>query len=259
MNETIELLMNRRSVRTYSDKPIADDAKQTIFDCAMRAATAGNMMLYSMIEVSDQQMKDQLAVSCDNQPFIAKAPLVVLFAADFQRILDLYKFSGAEKWAEEQGKKFRLPEEGDLFLAMNDSLIAAQSAVTAAEALGIGSCYIGDIMEQYEYHRDLFKLPPYVFPVTLLCFGYPKTDGPKTQIPRYEEKFVHFENTYKSFESDELLHLTDRLEAWQYKGKKPEYTGGNLGIHTFNRKFATDYAEEMNRSVREALKNWSDK
>ena len=67
----------------------------------------------------------------------------------------------------------RKPQEGDLFLACSDALIAAQTAVVAAESLGIGSCYIGDIMENYEAHRDLFGLPQYVFPICLLCFGYP--------------------------------------------------------------------------------------
>ena len=259
MNDTIDIMLGRRSVRSYSDRKIDDDARQTIFDCAMRAATAGNLMLYSMIEVSDQEMKDKLAVSCDDQPFIAKAPLVVLFAADFQRMYDFYRYSGAEEWLKEQGIEFRKPQEGDFLLAVNDALIAAQSAVTAAEALGIGSCYIGDIMENYEYHRELFDLPDYVFPATLVCFGYPATDGPKNPIPRYEEKYVHFKNTYRRFESDELLHLTDRLEAWLYKGKTPELVGGNMGCHTYNRKYATDYSAEMNRSVREALKNWSEK
>ena len=130
----------------------------------MRAATAGNMMLYSMIEVSDQDLKDRLAVSCDNQPFIAKAPLVVLFVADYQRMFDYYLAFGADEWAEKQGREFRRPQEGDLMLAVNDALIAAQSMVTAAESLGIGSCYIGDIMERYEEHREMFNLPEYTFP-----------------------------------------------------------------------------------------------
>ena len=256
MNETIDLMLKRRSVRTYADRAIENAEKQAIYDCAMRAPTAGNMMLYTMIEISDQQLKDKLAVSCDNQPFIAKAPLLVLFAADFQRMYDFYDYSGAAKWSEEQGIDFRKPSEGDLFLAMNDALIAAQSAVTAAESLGIGSCYIGDIMERIEYHRELLDLPDYVFPVTMLCFGYPKTDGPKSQIPRYEKKFIVHENGYKRFDSEELLHLTDNLENWRYKGQAADLVGGNMGIHTYNRKYATEYSAEMNRSVREALRSW---
>ncbi len=74
----------------------------------------------------------------------------------------------------------RKPEEGDLFLACCDALIAAQTAVIAAESLGLGSCYIGDIMENYEVHRDLFKLPKYVFPICLVCFGYPTRQQMRT-------------------------------------------------------------------------------
>lgn len=256
MNSTIELMMNRRSVRTYSDKPIGSAEKQAIFDCAMRAPTAGNMMLYSMIEVSDQRLKDKLAVSCDDQPFIAKAPLVVLFAADYQRFFDYYLACGADKWAESVGKEFRKPQEGDLFLAMNDALIAAQSMVTAAESLGIGSCYIGDVMENYETHREMFNLPEYTFPVTLLCLGYPKSDGPSQPVPRFDQRFVHFENGYKQFDAAELTTMLDKQENWKYKGKPHEFAEGNFGCSQYQRKFGADFTKELSRSVRAALENW---
>ena len=55
-----------------------------------------------------------------------------------------------------------------MLLAMEDSIIAAQNAVVAAESLGIGSCYIGDILENYEIHQELFHLPQYAIPTTLL-------------------------------------------------------------------------------------------
>ncbi|HAK46852.1 MAG TPA: nitroreductase [Spirochaeta sp.] len=257
MNRTLEILMKRRSVRAYMDKPIASADKQRLFNCAMRAATAGNMMLYSMIEVSDQSLKDKLAVSCDNQPFIAKAPLVVLFLADYQRMFDYYQAFGADKWAEKQGRKFRRPQEGDFFLAINDALIAAQSMATAADSIGIGSCYIGDIMEQYETHREMFNLPQYTFPITLLCFGYPHhADLERRLIPRFDEKFVRFENSYRRFEDADLVHLMDRTEDWQYKGKPHMYEEGNIGCYQYQRKFDADYNKEMTRSVKAALKNW---
>ena len=256
-NRTIEIMLNRRSVRTYAERPIADNEKQILFDCAMRAATAGNMMLYSMIEVSDQGLKDRLAVSCDDQPFIAKAPFVVLFLADYQRMFDYYKACGAEAWSESEGREFRSPQEGDFLLAVNDALIAAQSMVTAAESLGIGSCYIGDIMEQYETHREMFSLPDFTFPITLVCFGYPlNPEAVRSMIPRFEEQFVRFENSYKRFEDNELVHLMDGLEQWQYKGKPHEYAQGNIGCYQYQRKFDADFTKEMSRSVRAALENW---
>ncbi len=56
-------------------------------------------------------------------------------------------------------------------LAFSDTLIAAQNAVVAAESMGIESCYIGDIIEQYEIDRDLLNLPQYTAPVGMLVMG----------------------------------------------------------------------------------------
>ena len=58
-------------------------------------------------------------------------------------------------------------------MACSDALIAAQNAVVAAESLGIGSCYIGDVLEQAEIHAELLDLPRHTLPVAMLCFGRP--------------------------------------------------------------------------------------
>ena len=96
MNPVIETILNRKSIRAYSDQPVTEEEKQTILQAAMRSPTAGNMMLYSIIDVQEQALKDRLAITCDNQPFIAKAPLVLLFMADYQRWFDYYRLSGVE-------------------------------------------------------------------------------------------------------------------------------------------------------------------
>jgi nitroreductase len=85
MNPVLEIIENRRSVRKYSNRPIPSKEKKQILHATLRAPTAGNMMLYSIIEIESQDLKDQLAVTCDNQPFIAKAPWMLLFLADYQR------------------------------------------------------------------------------------------------------------------------------------------------------------------------------
>ncbi len=78
-NQTLELIKNRRTIRAYNPKPLSQDEIDTIIQGAMRAPTAGNLMMYSMIQVSDQRLKDKLVKTCDNQPHIAKASLVLLF------------------------------------------------------------------------------------------------------------------------------------------------------------------------------------
>ncbi len=57
INETLELLNNRRTLRSYSSKKIAEEDKQRIIKAAMRAPPGSNMMMYSIIEVDDPEKK----------------------------------------------------------------------------------------------------------------------------------------------------------------------------------------------------------
>ncbi|MBR5265624.1 MAG: nitroreductase family protein, partial [Clostridia bacterium] len=164
MNEVIRQLMDRKSVRVYTDQEISQHDKELILHSAMQAPTAGNQQMYTIIDVTSQELKDALVKTCDNQAFIATGKMVLIFCADYQKWYDAFEAAGCQP---------RLPAEGDLMLAVCDTMIAAQNAVVAAESLGIGSCYIGDVMENCEEQRKLLNLPEYVFPVGMLVFGYP--------------------------------------------------------------------------------------
>ena len=164
MNQTIKEIYDRKSVRVFSDEAISEEEKKIILESALQAPTAGNMTLYSIIDVQNQEIKDKLADLCDHQPFIKNAPLVLLFVADYQKWHDIFNHYCDD-----------LPslDLADLILSGEDCMIAAQNAVVAAQSLGIGSCYIGDILENYEIHKELFDLPQYVMPYTLVVFGKP--------------------------------------------------------------------------------------
>ena len=257
MNETIQLLLNRKSIRAYEERPISAEDRELLLQATCRTPTAGNMMLYSVIEVNDQAAKDTLARTCDHQPFIARAPLVLLFLADYQRWFDYYLLSGVEELCQRRGEPMRKPQEGDLFLACCDALIAAQTAVIAAESLGIGSCYIGDIMENYEAHRDLFGLPQYVFPICLLCFGYP-TQGQmqRPMTPRYDRKFIVFPDRYRRQDQADFDEMyRDLQERFVKNPDRPEGIA-NVGQANYVRKFDADFSVEMTRSVQAILRNW---
>ena len=251
-NTTIDLIESRRTIRTYSSKPLTQNKIDTIIQGAMRAPTAGNLMMYSIIQVSDQKLKDKLVKTCDNQPHIAKAPLVLLFLADMQRWWDYFKVCKVEEKCNEIGKEFQTPQESDLLLACCDALIAAQNSVIAAEALGIGSCYIGDIMENYEIHREMFNLPKWVFPITLLCYGVPK--GDKNKIPlttRFPQRYIMFTNQYSRLsEIDFKDMLKDDTRRIVVKGAE------NMGQQLYLAKLGAEYSVEMRRSVKVALKEW---
>jgi len=240
MNETIRGLLARKSVRVYTDQEIDADDKRMILQAAMEAPTAGNQQLYTILDITDQKLKERLAVTCDNQPFIAQGKMVLIFCADCQKWYDAYLAGGCTP---------RKPGVGDLMLAVTDTAIAAQNAVTAAESLGIGSCYIGDVMEQCEVHRELLNLPKYVFPAAMLVFGYPTEQQKERKKPeRSDLEDIVQENGYQKKGEAELRRL--------FKKKYPE-GGFKTWIEAFcNRKYNSDFSREMSRSVMEYLKNF---
>ena len=192
MNEVIRQLHERKSVRVYEDRAIEDEVKTAILEAAIQAPSAGNMALYTILDITDPEMKRKLSVSCDNQPFIATAPMVLIFCADYRRWYDVFCAHVEE---------VRKPGMGDLFLAQADTLIAAQNAVVAAHSFGLGSCYIGDITENYEYHRELLGLPQYVVPAAMVCFGYPTQQQKERAKPqRAAMRHVVHENAYREMD-----------------------------------------------------------
>ena len=251
-NETLELINKRRSIRAYKSKPLTEQEENIIIHAAMRAPTAGNLMLYSVLKISDQKLKDKLAVTCDNQPHIAKAPFVLIFLADVQRWWDYFKLCDVKQKCDEINVNFELPQESDLLLACCDALIAAQNAVIAAEALGVGSCYIGDIMENYETHREMLNLPNWVFPITLVCFGHPK--GDKEKIPlssRFPQSYIVHDNIYHRLSEEDYKKMFKGVERTRVI-KDAE----NLGQQIYFGKLGADFSKEMRRSVKAALQVW---
>lgn len=240
MNEVLTQLYARKSVRVFTDCEISGKDKRAILRAATEAPTAGNQQLYTIIDVTDQGLKDKLAVSCDNQPFIAKAKMLLIFCADCQKWYDAFVATNCEP---------RKPAVGDLLLAVSDANIAAQNAVTAAESLGIGSCYIGDIMENCEIHRKMLNLPEYVFPAAMLVFGYPTKQQIEREKPQRAgmEHIVH-ENAYRRMDEKELEKMFSKkdgklsYEAWMNAFCK--------------RKYNSDFSREMSRSVREYMKSF---
>lgn len=240
MNEIIRSLYDRKSVRVFENRPISAECKKEILMSAMEAPTAGNQQLYTILDITDQKLKDKLAVSCDNQPFIAKAPLILIFCADVLKWFDVFKEGGSDP---------RKPGCGDLFLAVNDALIAAQNAVVAAESMEIGSCYIGNIMEQCELHREMLHLPSYVFPAAMLVFGYPTDQQKNRKKPeRCRLEDMVQENVYQRRDGQQLRKMFDKetknrsFEEWSQAFCK--------------RKYNSDFSKEMSRSVQEYLKDY---
>lgn len=247
MNETLAQLRERKSVRVFTDRPVTEETRQEIIDAAFAAPTAGAMMLYSILDVTDQDLKAKLAETCDHQPFIAKAPLVLIFLADVQRWHDAYRLTGCAP---------RRPGPGDLLLACADAIIAAQNSVVAADALGLGSCYIGDILENREAVRELLGLPDYVLPAAMLVYGYPAESQKTRKKPaRFDPEYLVFQNRYRLLTPEE--HLEMQRRRTERDGRTAKDVAEEIrAVH--QRKFASDFALEMNRSAAEYLRQFTE-
>ena len=241
MNQIIQSLRARKSVRSFTEQEIPEEIVQVILEASTQAPTAGNQQLYTILRITDPEKKQRLSISCDHQPFIEKAKLVLVYCADCLKWYTAFKEAGCDP---------RDLGEGDLLLSVCDAVIAAQNAVVAAESFGIGSCYIGDIMENIEEQRDILGLPPHVFPAAMLVFGYPTEQQIHRKKPkRADMKFIVHENSYHELSAEEL---TDMLSF---------HAGGqefSTWLRAFcDRKYNSGFAREMTRSVRKYLADFS--
>lgn len=255
-SQTLTLLKTRRTVRAWQKKPISPEDLAQIKQATRQAPTAGNQVLWTVISVEDPEKRSALADICDHQPMIKEAPLCWVFLADAQKWYDWYKAEGCE---EKSGKPLHKPGYGTMLLSVADAVIAAQSSVIAAEALGIGSCYIGDVVENGEKLADLLDLPPFTFPAAMVIYGYKKpvsTPIPPRPRPTYNSMFMTDRWHSQSKEEMEDAYDDQTIEARNQK-RLPYGNTGTLADDYFTRKYTSDFQKEMDRSAAFWLERWS--
>ncbi|WP_326909905.1 nitroreductase family protein [Sedimentibacter sp. MB31-C6] len=242
MNEFIKLLKSHTSIRKFNDEKITDEQIQHILEAAMQGATAGNMMAYSIIKIRVKQTLSKLAKSCDDQSFIADADVALLFVADSYKWHRFYE----QRNIFETFSDYKGPCISDFMLGVEDAMIAAQNAVITAESLGIGTCYIGDIMENYEYHKELFNLPKYSMPVALVVMGNYDTK-PQTR-ERFDKSYVVFDESYPIITEEFIDNMFSRKES---KDK-------DFAVKFYKRKMDAPFFKEMIRSIKLYIKEWNE-
>ena len=248
MNEVIKTINKRASLRKYKEKEISKEGLDIIINSAIKAPTAGNMMMYSILKITDEKMKEILSKTCDNQPFIKKAPVILIFLADMQKWYDYYKLCKVED--------IKSPGMNDFMLSVNDAIIACQNAVLAAESLGSGSCYIGDIMENYEVHKELLNLPDYTFPAAMITLGYYPENTKRVYKERFNKEYVVFDEKYEKLDDEDLIKMFEDKENSMPKSNA--FNAESFGELMYKRKASADFSVEMDRSIREWIKAFTD-
>jgi len=193
-NETLKILFEHSSVRIFLSRKVPENVLKRVIEAGLHSASAGNLQPYSIIKVEDEGRKKLLAELC-LQKFISKAPVLLVFCLDFHRL---------ERWANLSSAPFTAAKSFRHFwVAFIDVSICAQTICTAAESFGLGSVYIGTIIESAERVRDVLKLPEKVFPIILVCLGYPSV-RPKPQ-KKLGYNIIVSNEEYREPSDEELL------------------------------------------------------
>ncbi len=202
MDTLMNSLFTRRSIRKYSPEPLSEELLNELLTAGCRSSNTGNMQAYSIIVTREQSIKMELFPLHFNQSMITDAPVVLTFCADFNRF---------SKWCE-----FRKAEPGyDNFLSLMsaaiDAIIAAQTVCIAAEAKGLGICYLGTTTYMARGIIDVLKLPRGVVPVATVTAGWPDEDPDQPdRLPL--EAIVHNE-VYKDYTEADIDNFYSEKEG----------------------------------------------
>ena len=194
----LDILNNRKTIRKYTEETVDNTLLEELLNAAARTSTTGNMQVYSVVVTRDQDRKAELAPCHFNQPMVKEAPVVLTFCADFNRF---------NKWCESRKAKPGYDNFLSFMTAAIDALLAAQTFCVAAEAKGMGICYLGTTIYTADKIIDILDLPKGVVPVTTITLGWPAEDP--EQVDRLPlDALVHNEK-YSDYHQDDI----DRIYA----------------------------------------------
>ncbi len=207
--EVLDVMMSRKSVRNFSDKPIPDDVLHHLLELGINAASGGNLQPFSIIVVKDQARKDELCRISWGQPFIAKAAVDLVFLVDWSKYQRYAGMTDAPFVANNIFSEF--------VVAIEDMAMAAQTIEIAANMCGIGACFVASTIDANEEARKLLHNPKYSYPILTMSLGYPASETTARRKHMCFDGMV-FEETYPEFTDEDIKRIyEDKFEGLGYK------------------------------------------
>jgi nitroreductase len=202
MTETIDVIKAHRSIRKYKPDPVPDEVLNEVLEAGIRASSAGNMNVYSIIVTRGQALREQLYSAHMEQCMVLEAPVMLTFCADFHRMRKWLDLSDA-------------PQNFDNFMGFLegtiDAVLVSQNVALAAEARGLGICFLGSTLVNCDMVGRILQLPEHVVPVVGFSLGYPAEDPPlRDRLPL--DGVVHKE-TYQDYSDDRVREVYRERET----------------------------------------------
>lgn len=212
MNLVIDTMMQHRSIRTYNNKKIPEDYLEAILKGIQAAPSSINGQQVSVIVVEAQEVKDRIAELCGGQPWIAQAPVFLLFVADYHR---------AKLAAAKNGEVLAITDSLEAIMVSSvDVGLSMGNAIGIAESLGLGIVPIGAVRREPQAIIDLLALPELVFPIAGLVLGYPEeTTALKPRLP--QEAVIH-RGLYNQDQSALIDSYDETISSYMKKRSKGE-------------------------------------
>lgn len=193
----LDSLLAHRTVRAYLPDSLDASMLPTLMAAAQSAASSSNLQAWSVVAITDPERKSRLAVLAGNQAHIRECPLFLVWLADLSRL---------QRVADRRGEAADANRYLELYtLAVVDAALAAQNAVAMAEALGLGTVYIGGIRNKPEKVARELGLPPQVFAVFGMCVGRPDPARPADVKPRLPQHVVLHRERYDATDDAEAV------------------------------------------------------
>lgn len=224
MNPTIENMLQHVSVRSFTDQPITPEQKESLIAAAQHGSTTEFVQAFSIIEITDQTLRNKLSDITISSPHVKKADTFYVFVADLHRQANILR---ANKQSLDSIKNMEA-----LLLSTIDTTIAAQNMAVAAESMGLGICYIGSLRNNIAQVAKLLKLPDFTIPLFGMTIGVPST---KNQLkPRMAPSNQVATNSYNEDQFNDLSEY-DQVVKDYYVNRKTNpantsWTDKNLAI-----------------------------
>jgi len=189
-NLMLERQLNHRTIREFKDGGIPEEVFNKLIEVARRTPTSNGMQASSIIRVTDNQKRKEIADVC-KQEYVARVPELLIFVADQYRNYRIADDKGGYEPSARDMDRF--------FQGFTDACLTAQNIVNAAEASELGVVFFGSILNDAERIIEILELPELTMPIVGLGIGYPNQD-PQLK-PRMSMELRLFENTYKKFDN----------------------------------------------------------
>ncbi|MCH5238797.1 MAG: nitroreductase family protein [Muribaculaceae bacterium] len=199
--ETVKkALLERTSVRRYEREAIPEETMNFIFEAIRNTPTSYNGQQFSVIDISDQELKEKL-YELTGQKQLKTCNRLLIFCSDYHKMSLLAKEKGIDM------PPFTDTMDGTI-IGIIDASLAMMSAVVAAQAAGLGSNCVGYLRTVDPAKvAELLNLPKGVFVVCGLALGIPR-EQPDLK-PKQSNDTVFFKNSYTD---DEKKLTSDLME-----------------------------------------------